>query len=112
MMMQWRDYIYCTGIGRDREMARVDQFGPCIPRGVAAGQDPLSSALAALSPSQFLHFPQNRFESMLAEHLDAHDLLVERGVEFLELHQDDSAGRPRVRLRHRCVEPLELLCGC
>jgi hypothetical protein len=27
--LQWRDYIYCTGVGKAREIARIDQFGPC-----------------------------------------------------------------------------------
>ncbi|RLN59985.1 hypothetical protein BBJ28_00001369 [Nothophytophthora sp. Chile5] len=84
----WRDYIYCTGVGKAREIARIDQFGPCIPREatdpVATG-DSLRTALAALSPTQFLHFPQNRFETLLDEFLTENNVRIERGVELQDL---------------------------
>ncbi|RLN95280.1 hypothetical protein BBJ28_00011838 [Nothophytophthora sp. Chile5] len=84
----WRDYIYCTGVGKAREIARIDQFGPCIPREatdpIATG-DSLRTALAALSPTQFLHFPQNRFETLLDEFLTENNVRIERGVELQDL---------------------------
>uniref|UniRef100_A0AAV1T588 FAD-binding domain-containing protein n=1 Tax=Peronospora matthiolae TaxID=2874970 RepID=A0AAV1T588_9STRA len=85
----WRDYVYCTGMGQDREIARIDQFGPGIPRdtvqeAVAAG-DSLRTSLKALSPTQFLHFPQNRFEKLLDTFLAENDVQIERGVELEKL---------------------------
>ncbi|KAK1938025.1 putative polyketide hydroxylase [Phytophthora citrophthora] len=108
----WRDYIYCTGVGKAREFARVDQFGPCIPRDTVeqatATGDSLRDSLASLSPTQFLHFPQNRFESMLGEFLAENDVHVERGVEMegLKLSTDGSA-TPEVTLRHLDTNTLE-----
>ncbi|KAE9303511.1 hypothetical protein PF008_g22215 [Phytophthora fragariae] len=103
----WRDYVYCTGVGKAREIARIDQFGPCIPRDTieqaTANGDSLRKSLAALSPTQFLHFPQNRFETLLDEFLAENDVRVERGVELesLKLPSDGSvAERPEVTLRH------------
>lgn len=101
----WRDYIYCTGVGKSREIAKIDQFGPCIPRDTveqaAANGDSLRTSLSALSPTQFLHFPQNRFESLLDEFLAENEVNVERGValESLKLPSAGS-GAPEVTLRH------------
>ncbi|KAG7395090.1 hypothetical protein PHYBOEH_004242 [Phytophthora boehmeriae] len=108
----WRDYIYCTGVGKSREIARIDQFGPCIPRDTVedtqANGDSLRSSLAALSPTQFLHFPQNRFETMLDEYLAENDVQVDRGValESLQLPSTD-ADSPEVTLRHLDSNTLE-----
>ncbi|ETN09290.1 hypothetical protein PPTG_11736 [Phytophthora nicotianae INRA-310] len=108
----WRDYIYCTGVGKAREIARVDQFGPCIPRDTVkqamATGDSLRKSLAALSPTQFLHFPQNRFETLLDEFLAENNVRVERGVELegLKLPMDSSA-TTQVTLRHMDTNALE-----
>ncbi|KAL4086634.1 hypothetical protein PRIC1_013696 [Phytophthora ramorum] len=110
----WRDYVYCTGVGKAREIARIDQFGPCIPRDTieqaAANGDSLRKSLAALSPTQFLHFPQNRFEMLLDEFLTENDLRVERGVELegLKLQSEGSAmQQPEVTLRHLDTNTVE-----
>ncbi|RLN66574.1 hypothetical protein BBJ29_004544 [Phytophthora kernoviae] len=108
----WRDYIYCTGVGKSREIARIDQFGPCIPRDTVeqaqVNDDSLRSSLAALSPTQFLHFPQNRFETLLDEFLAENDLHVERGValESLKLPSEGSDAL-EVTLRHLDSNTLE-----
>ncbi|KAG3120148.1 hypothetical protein PI124_g1035 [Phytophthora idaei] len=108
----WRDYIYCTGVGKAREIARIDQFGPCIPRDTieqaTANGDSLRESLAALSPTQFLHFPQNRFETLLDEFLAEHGVHVERGVELESLKlPTDSSTTPEVTLRHLDTNTLE-----
>ncbi|KAG7386394.1 hypothetical protein PHYPSEUDO_000323 [Phytophthora pseudosyringae] len=108
----WRDYVYCTGMGKAREIARVDQFGPCIPRDTVeqatANGDSLRKSLAALSPTQFLHFPQNRFETLLDEFLAENDVRVERGVELEGLKlPTDGCATPEVTLRHLDTNRLE-----
>ncbi|KAG1708605.1 hypothetical protein DVH05_022233 [Phytophthora capsici] len=107
----WRDYIYCTGVGKNREIARVDQFGPCIPRDTieqaTATGDSLRDSLSSLSPTQFLHFPQNRFESMLDEFLTGNDVHVERGVEMEGLKLPTGGSTPEVTLRHLDTNTVE-----
>ncbi|POM76659.1 Polyketide hydroxylase [Phytophthora palmivora] len=108
----WRDYIYCTGVGKAREIARIDQFGPCIPRDTVAeatvNGDSLRKSLASLSPTQFLHFPQNRFETLLDEFLAENDVLVERGVELKDLKLPiDGSVAPEVTLHHLDTNTLE-----
>ena len=68
-----------------------------------ANGDSLRKSLAALSPTQFLHFPQNRFETLLDDFLAENDVQIERGVELekLTLSADDSATlQSQVTLRH------------
>ncbi|EEY56473.1 polyketide hydroxylase, putative [Phytophthora infestans T30-4] len=108
----WRDYIYCTGVGKSREIARIDQFGPCIPRDTVdqamTNGDSLRKSLAKLSPTQFLHFPQNRFETLLDEFLADNNVRVERGVELESLMLPaDSSATPEVTLRHLDTNTLE-----
>ncbi|KAG6574692.1 Polyketide hydroxylase [Phytophthora cinnamomi] len=107
----WRDYVYCTGVGKAREIARIDQFGPCIPRDTieqaTANGDSLRTSLAALSPTQFLHFPQNRFETLLDEFLAENDVRVERGVELESLALPPE-GSPEVTLRHLDTNTQEI----
>lgn len=68
-----------------------------IPR-----SDSPAAALQSISSTQFLHFPQNRFESMLSEFLQESDLHVDRGVELLDLKVDlaGGGGPTKVSLRH------------
>ncbi|GMG14652.1 unnamed protein product [Phytophthora fragariaefolia] len=75
-----------------------------------ASGDSLRKSLAALSPTQFLHFPQNRFETLLDEFLTENGVGVERGVELesLKLPLDGSATKqPEVTLRHLDTNTLE-----
>ncbi|TDH68178.1 hypothetical protein CCR75_004480 [Bremia lactucae] len=108
----WRDFIYCTGFGKDREIARIDQFGPCIPRGIndngnSNGED-LRKSLSALSPTQFLHLPQNRFETILNDFLEENGSFVDRGVELESLKlPTDILSAPEVTLRHLDSNKLE-----
>ncbi|CEG43188.1 polyketide hydroxylase-like [Plasmopara halstedii] len=109
---QWRDYVYCTGVGKAREIARIDQFGPCIPR--TKGENAVGNAgilrqsLAAISPTQFLHFPQNDFEMLLNEFLNENNVYVERGVELDDLKLPmESSATPEVTLRHLDTNTLE-----
>ncbi|CAI5725463.1 unnamed protein product [Hyaloperonospora brassicae] len=110
----WRDYVYCTGMGKAREIARIDQFGPCLPRGpvkkaLAAGER-LRESLDALSPTQFVHFPQNRFEALLDTFLAENDVQIERGIalEDLKLPPDGSAAQQtQVTLRRLDTDILE-----
>ncbi|GLE02019.1 hypothetical protein PINS_up010857 [Pythium insidiosum] len=97
---KWRDYIYSTGIGRSQEIARIDQFGPAIPRPLASN-DALRKTLAAISPTQFLHFPQNRFETMLAAFVEEAGMTIERQVELTDLQLGPNGGPSRVQLFHR-----------
>jgi hypothetical protein len=86
-----RKAVYWTGIPRDT----VEQ--------ATANGDSLRKSLAALSPTQFLHFPQNRFETLLDEFLAEKGVRVERGVELegLKLPSDGSpTQQPEVTLRH------------
>ncbi|CAH0492627.1 unnamed protein product [Peronospora farinosa] len=110
----WRDYVYCTGVGKAREIARIDQLGPSIPRDnieqATAHGDSLRKSLAALSPTQFLHFPQNRFETLLDTFLAENDVQIERGVELerLTLPADNSVTQQsQVTLRHLDTDTVE-----
>ncbi|CAI5745986.1 unnamed protein product [Peronospora destructor] len=110
----WRDYVYCTGVDKAREIARIDQLGPSIPRDnieqATANGDSLRKSLAALSPTQFLHFPQNRFETLLDEFLAENGVHIERGVELesLTLPADDSVTeQSQVTLRHLDTDTIE-----
>lgn len=71
-----------------------------IPRTAAGGRDELRRALAPLSPTHFLHFPQNRFEELLEEFLNEEGVHVDRGVELQGLQLTDADGPTRVALRH------------
>ncbi|KAF1327967.1 Polyketide hydroxylase, partial [Globisporangium splendens] len=101
----WRDYIYSTGVGNVREFARIDQFGPCIPRASSSGTS-LLNALDSISPTQFLHFPQNRFEAMLSNFLAQSGMHVERGMELVDLKVADDEG-VNVRLCNTKSNELE-----
>ncbi|CAH0474961.1 unnamed protein product [Peronospora belbahrii] len=110
----WRDYVYCTGVGRAREIAHIDQFGPCILRDTieqaTTNGDNLRKSLTTLSPTQFLHFPQNRFETLLNEFLAENDLLVERGVELESLTlpaKGSATQQSQVTLRHLDTDTVE-----
>ncbi|TMW56936.1 hypothetical protein Poli38472_002861 [Pythium oligandrum] len=94
----WRDYIYTTGVGKAREFARIDQFGSCIPRPLSTKQE-LLDALSDVSPTQFLHFPQNRFENMLSTFLEESNITIEREIELLDLKREPN-GQSTVKLKH------------
>ena len=68
-----RLYLCCVGIPRDT-----------VQEALAAG-DSLRTSLKALSPTQFLHFPQNRFETLLDTFLAENEVQIERGIELEEL---------------------------
>ncbi|KAJ0411284.1 hypothetical protein ATCC90586_004200 [Pythium insidiosum] len=97
---KWRDYIYSTGIGRSQEIARIDQFGPAMPRPLPSN-GALRKALASISPTQFLHFPQNRFETMLAAFVEETGMTIDRQVELTDLQLGSNGGPTRVQLHHR-----------
>ncbi|DAZ99351.1 TPA: hypothetical protein N0F65_005202 [Lagenidium giganteum] len=106
---QWRHYVYCTSVGKARELARIDQFGPCVPRDPTGQSDKqaLRQALAALSPTQFVHFPQNRFEQLQVAFLEKHNIHIDRRVELVDLQLPASGDeRVRVTLRNMYERPL------
>ena len=70
-----------------------------LPRGpgkeaLAAGER-LRESLDALSPTQFVHFPQNRFEALFDTFLAEKNVQIERGIalEDLKLPPDGSAAQ-------------------
>lgn len=69
-----------------------------IPRPNCSSTAPLN-ALASISPTHFLHFPQNRFEAMLSEFLERNGMDVDRGVELVALDADPAGGGTNVTLR-------------
>ncbi|KAI9915401.1 hypothetical protein PsorP6_008123 [Peronosclerospora sorghi] len=110
----WRDYVYCTGMGKTREIARIDQVGPGIPRDTVeqahAKGDILRNSLAALSPTQFVHFPQNRFETLLNEFLGHNDVHIDRHVSLEGMTLPSSTSTLQqvdVTLRHLKTDTLE-----
>uniref|UniRef100_M4BTG6 FAD-binding domain-containing protein n=1 Tax=Hyaloperonospora arabidopsidis (strain Emoy2) TaxID=559515 RepID=M4BTG6_HYAAE len=80
-----------------------------VQEAVAAG-DSLRTSLKALSPTQFLHFPQNRFETLLDTFLAENEVQIERGIELEELvlPSDGSAmQQAQVTLRRLDTNTLE-----
>jgi 2-polyprenyl-6-methoxyphenol hydroxylase-like FAD-dependent oxidoreductase len=69
-----------------------------IPRPLHSKQE-LLAALDGLSPTQFLHFPQNRFETLLSTFVEDAGLHVERQIELVELHRRVRDGPTDVTLR-------------
>jgi hypothetical protein len=59
----------------------------------------LRQALDAISPTQFLHFPQNRFEALLSDYLKDQNVHVERGIELIK--EEDQSGKQQLYLHHR-----------
>lgn len=75
-----------------------------IPRGSFDKPINLREALSSLSPTHFLHFPQNRFETMLSTYVKESGIHVEREVELVDLISSDRNGRTQVSLNHKYVE--------
>ncbi|CAK4090127.1 unnamed protein product [Aphanomyces euteiches] len=68
---EWRDYVYCSRV-INGELARIDQFGPDIVRTRSPSfRNELLESLHGISPAQPVHFPQNKFETILSEQDEA-----------------------------------------
>ncbi|KAF4040793.1 FAD binding domain [Phytophthora infestans] len=103
----WRDYIYCTGVGKSAKSHVLTSSVHVSDDGLELVPS-LRKSLAKLSPTQFLHFPQNRFETLLDEFLADNNVRVERGVELESLMLPaDSSATPEVTLRHLDTNTLE-----
>ncbi|ETV92352.1 hypothetical protein H310_13252 [Aphanomyces invadans] len=98
---QWRDYVYCSRI-IGGELARIDQFGPDIAHradSLPGYRNELLHGLRNLSPTQPVHFPQNKFETLLNEYAAECGIHVHRGVELTDLRmlsKQSSCGLSRV----------------
>lgn len=83
---------------------RLTTDGAGIPRAPSSAPEDrgaLRRSLAALSPTQFLHFPQNQFEDMLDAFVAEYGVRVDRGVELVGLEAATSRSDPTsVSLRH------------
>ncbi|OQR91812.1 polyketide hydroxylase [Achlya hypogyna] len=97
---QWRDYVYCSRV-MGHELARVDQFGPGIRKAPSPGfRNELLESLHLLSPTQPVHFPQNKFEHLLSDYAAEAGLSFARGVEVVRVDTTSTASSVRVALRN------------
>ncbi|KAF0694570.1 Aste57867_14558 [Aphanomyces stellatus] len=84
---QWRDYVYCSRVIHG-ELARIDQFGPDIKSHASSPRfrNELVESLDRLSPTQPVHFPQHKFESLLSDYAAECGVHIQRGEELKGLH--------------------------
>ncbi|KAG9401082.1 hypothetical protein AC1031_009842 [Aphanomyces cochlioides] len=87
---EWRDYVYCSRV-INGELARIDQFGPDIVRTRSPSfRNELLESLHGISPTQPVHFPQNKFETILSEYAAENSVHVRRGEALENLKVSDS----------------------